>query len=179
MTSVECAKCGLVCWAEEGAACKRCGATAGSGNAGRKFTAASRRAASPAEGGHTRPCLHCGHAVALTRWDDWNGFLVECAHCGGMHGRRRNIRQVMLASFVFNAVSFLFMMRPARAALWLAAFAAAAVAGSLFLDRLPDTLQVALVSVFALGPMLVNAVVLINHERSLDKSSPPAGMLEA
>jgi hypothetical protein len=85
----------------------------------------------------------------------------------------------MLASFFFNAVSFLFMMRPARAVLWLSAFAAAAAAGNLFLDSLPDTLQVAAVSAFGLGPMLVNAVVLISHERSLDKSAPPAEMLEA
>lgn len=179
MTSVECAKCGLVSWGAEGVACKRCGARAGSDNAGRKSTAASRRASPPATGEHTRPCLHCRRAVPLTRWEDWNGFLVECPHCGGMHGKRRNIRQVMLASFVFNAVSFLFMMRPARAVLWLSAFAAAAVAGGLFLDSLPDTWQVALASAFGLGPMVVNAVVLINHERSLDKSAPPAEMLEA
>lgn len=179
MTSVECAKCGLVSWAAEGDACKRCGAQAGSDNAGRRGAAATSRAPSSAEGGHTRPCLHCGHAVALKRWDDWNGFLVECAHCGGLHGKRWNIRQVMLASFFFNAVSFLFTMRPAVAVPWLSAFAAAAVAGNFFLDSLPDTLQVAAVSAFGLGPMLVNAVVLICHERSLDKSSPDGQMLEA
>ncbi|HEX6183959.1 MAG TPA: hypothetical protein VFZ44_08790 [Pyrinomonadaceae bacterium] len=178
MTSVECAKCGLVSWAAEGTACKRCGAAAGVGYTQPKSAPIKRRAAAPV-GDYTRPCLHCGGSVSLTRWDDWNGFLVECPHCEGLHGKRWSIRRVMMASFVFNAVSFLFTMRPAAAILSLSAFAAAAVAGYFFIDSLPDTLQIVAASAFILGPMLVNAVVLIIHERGLDQSSPNGQMLEA
>lgn len=169
MTSVECEKCGLVSWAAEGAACKRCGAMVGKGFK-RPSPSAPRRARHSA-GEHTRPCLHCGRGVALSKWDDWNGFLVECPHCGGMHGKRWNIRRVLMASFVFNAVSFLFTMRPFVAAVWLSVFVAAAVGGAFFLESLPDNLQIVAASAFILGPMIINAVVLSLHERSLDQSS--------
>jgi hypothetical protein len=167
-----------VSWATEGGVCKRCGAPAGAASARPKPSAPPRRVAAET-GGHARPCLHCGRNVPLNKWEDWNGFLVECPHCGGMHGKHWKIGRVMTASFVFNAVSFLFTMRPAYGVLWLAAFAAAAVAGNFYLESLPDTLQVALASAFILGPMLVNAVVLVNHERGLDNSAPPEMTLEA
>jgi uncharacterized paraquat-inducible protein A len=178
MTSVSCAKCGLVSWAAEGAACKRCGASAVEMKAPSRPPSAPRRVAAES-GGHTRPCLHCGRSVSLSKWDDWNGFLVECTHCGGMHGKHWGIRNILLASFVFNAVSFLFTMRPAAAVPWLSVFVAAAVAGYFFLDRLPDMVQVAAASAFILGPMLVNAVVLVKHESSLDNSASTAPMFEA
>jgi hypothetical protein len=178
MTSVSCAKCGLVSWAAEGAPCKRCGAPAGAG-AARPRPSAPQYVAAAEAGGHSRPCLHCGHTVHLSKWDDWNGFLVECQHCGGLYGKRWNIRRVMMASFMFNALSFLFTMRPGRGVPCLLAFAAATVAGSFFIERLPDMVQVTLVSAFILGPMLVNGVVLVNHERSIDNSAPPELMLRA
>ena len=174
MTSVECVKCGLVSLAAEGTACKRCGAAAGVGHSRPKPSSAARRAATSAAGDRTRQCLHCRGDVPLTRWDDWNGFLVECPGCGSLHGKRWDIRRVLLASFVFNAVSFLFTMRPAYGVPWLLAFAAAAVAGNFYLELLPDALQIAAASAFILGPMVVNAVVLVNHEQGIDNSAPAA-----
>ena len=115
----------------------------------------------------------------MTRWDDWNGFLVECPHCGGMHGKHWHIKRVMMASFVFNAVSFLFTMRPLYGVTWLAAFAAASVAGNFFLEALPDVVQIALAGAFLLGPMVVNGVVLVVHERGIDNSSPSGEMVKA
>lgn len=177
MKSVSCAKCGFVSWAAEGAACKQCGAQAGAATSRPKPSAPARRVAAEA-GGQTRPCLHCRRSVSLSKWDDWNGFLVECPHCGGMHGKPWKIGRVLLASFVFNAFSFLFTMRPAYALPCLAGFAAAAVAGNFYLESLPDTLQIVLAIAFLLGPMLVNAVVLVSHERGLDNSAPDAQMSE-
>ena len=117
-------------------------------------------------------CLHCSMDVSLKKWDSWNGFLVECPHCHGLHGKRWNIKRVLLASFLFNALSFLFTMRPRNAVLSLLGFIVVAVIGNYFLDRFPDLFQIALVIVFGFSPMLINAVILIKHERDLDGSAP-------
>lgn len=177
MKSVSCAKCGFVSWAADGAECKQCGAPVGAAHARPRPTAPARRVAAES-GGHARPCQYCRRSVTLSKWDDWNGFLVECPHCGKMLGKFWNIRRVLMASFVFNAFSFLFTMRPAYALPCLAGFAAAAVAGNFYLESLPDTLQIVLAVAFILGPMLVNAVVLVNHERGLADSAPAARMSE-
>jgi hypothetical protein len=171
MTSVSCAKCGLVSWAAEGSDCKRCGASPDVMKAPQRPARAPRVTAA-ASGDHARPCLHCGSTVHLSRWDDWNGFLVECQHCGGMHGKYWRIKHVMLASLFFNAVSFLFTMRPAAALPLLAAFAVAGVAGNFFLETLPDNLEVAAACAFLFCPMLINAVVLLKHHSHLDGSAP-------
>jgi DNA-directed RNA polymerase subunit RPC12/RpoP len=118
-------------------------------------------------------CLHCGKDVSLKKWDSWNGFLVECPHCHGLHGKRWNIRRVLLASFVFNAFSFLFTMRPRNAVLSLVGFIVVAIIGNYFLDRFPDLFQIVIVIVFVFSPMLINAVILMKHERDLDDSAPP------
>jgi hypothetical protein len=179
MTSVSCAKCGLVSWAEEGAACKRCGASAAEMKAAQKRPSRAPRRADADSGGKARPCCHCGRTIHLSRWDDWNGFLVECQHCGGMHGKHWRIRYVMLASFVFNAVSFLFTMRPAAAVPLLSAFVAAGVAGSFFIGRVNPTLEIVAVVAFIHGPMLINAVVLLNHHGRIDGSAPTESPVEA
>ena len=123
-----------------------------------------------------KPCLHCGKDLSLKRWDSWNGFLVECPYCHGLHGKRWNIKRVLLASFMFNAISFLFTMRPRNALLSVFAFITVAIVGNLFLDRFPDLFQVVMASVFLLGPMVINAVILIKHERDLDNSAPPKAL---
>ena len=125
------------------------------------------------QGETIQPCLHCGKNLALTKWDSWNGFLVQCPHCGGLHGKRWNIRRVLLASFVFNAFSFLFTMRPAKALLALTGFIVFAVVGNFVIDNetIPDLLEIAGAIIFILGPMLINAIVLIKHERDLDNSA--------
>lgn len=173
MKSVSCAKCGFVSWAADGAACKQCGAQAGAAHARPKPSAPARRVAAES-GGHARPCQYCRRSVPLSKWDDWNGFLVECPHCGRMLGKFWKIGNVLIASLFFNAFSFLFTMRPTYALPWLAGFAAAAVAGNFYLESLPDTLQIVLAVAFILGPVLVNAVVLVNHERGLADSAHAA-----
>ena len=120
-----------------------------------------------------KPCFHCGKELALKKWHSWNGFLVECPHCHGLHGKRWNIRRVLLASFLFSAFSFLFTMRPRNAVLILLGFIVAAFIGNYILDRLPDLLQIVIVIVFIFSPMLVNAIILMKHERDLDNSAPP------
>jgi hypothetical protein len=133
------------------------------------------------QGETIRPCLHCGKELALKKWDSWNGFLVQCPHCGGLHGKRWRIRRVLFASFLFNAFSFLFTMRPRNASLWLSGFVVFAVVGNYLLDsdKIPDMLEIVGVLVLILGPMLINGIVLIRHERDLDNSAPPTQVLRS
>lgn len=79
----------------------------------------------------------------------------------------------MLASFLFSAFSFLFTMRPRNAVLSILGFIVAAFIGNYILDTLPDLLQIVIVIVFIFSPMLVNAIILMKHERDLDNSAPP------
>jgi len=128
-----------------------------------------------------QPCVHCGKKIGLRKWDSWNGFLVGCPHCGGLHGKRWNIRRFLFASFVFNAVSFLFTMRLARAAIALSGFLVFAILVNFLIgsNQIPDILEIILVSVILLGPMLINAIVLIKHERDLDNSASPAQVISS
>ena len=119
----------------------------------------------------TIKCMHCRQEFAVSRWDSWNGFLVNCPNCDNTHGKQRNIRQVMLASFIFNAISFLFTMRPLKAFMSLAVFTSLGILGYFELDRLPDLYQVAAVLLFILAPMVINGIILLNHHHMLDKSS--------
>ena len=118
-------------------------------------------------------CFHCGKELSVKKWDSWNGFLVKCPHCHGLHGKRWSIVRVLSASFLFNAFSFLFTMRLRNAVLTLSGFIVAAAVGNFFLDRLPDFLQIVAATVFLLGPALINAIILVKHERDLDESAPP------
>ena len=59
-------------------------------------------------------CIHCKAPIAVSARDKLNGFLVECPNCHGLHGRRWNIRGLVFASFILNALSFFFTMRPAK-----------------------------------------------------------------
>lgn len=127
-----------------------------------------------------KPCLHCGKEVALSRWDSWNGFLVQCPHCGGLHGKRWKIRQVLFASFLFSALSFLFTMRPPRALLLVMGFIILAVLANYLVfdsEAISDLLEVGVAAGLILGPMIVNGIVLMVHERDLDDSAPPTQSL--
>ena len=183
MSSRKCAQCGMVNWATA-SVCKRCGGTLN----GVQVSAASRasvdnssyprgRPSHEAKAGDTvKPCLHCGKDLALTKWDSWNGFLVQCPNCGGLHGKVWSIRNVLLASFVFNAFSFLFTMRPPRSVLALIGFLTLVILSNLFVlnsEVVPDMLEMVVAGVLLLGPMLINAILLVKHERDLDNSAPP------
>ena len=121
-----------------------------------------------------KPCLHCGNKFGLKRWDSWNGFLVECPYCHGLHGKRWSIKNILWASFFFNAVSFLFTMRLRNGILLLLAFVGMAVGGNYLLDhyQISDMTAVAGASLFILAPMIINAFVLIRHERDMERSTP-------
>ena len=114
-------------------------------------------------------CVHCGTPIAFRRWDRLNGFLVECPNCHGYNGKRWNPRTVAIASLFFNALSFFFTMRPARAAMatvvWVAAMA-------LLLPRVeyaPDWLQASAFGLLFLGPVLINMALLVRHHIELDR----------
>jgi hypothetical protein len=131
------------------------------------------------QGAVIKSCLHCGNKLGVKRWDNWNGFLVECPHCHGLHGKRWNIRNVLLASFVFNAISFLFTMRLRTAVLLLLGFILVGFGGNYLLDHyeIPGLTAIAGASVFILAPLVINAIVLIRHERDLDNSTPSKAAL--
>lgn len=186
MSSVKCKQCGMVNWSTS-PSCKRCGA---------ELTGSANDLPAPVvpvntsypqgrlphqvkEGDTIKSCIHCGREVGLTKWDSWNGFLVQCPNCGGLHGKHWNIRLVLLASLLFNAFSFLFTMRLARAVPALLAFIVVVVVTNFFLDSeaIPDLVEIAIGSVILLGPMLINAIVLMKHERDLDDSAPPTRAL--
>ena len=46
-------------------------------------------------------------------------------------------------------------------------------------EKIPDILEIVGVLVLILGPMLINAIVLIRHERDLDNSAPPTQVLRS
>lgn len=122
-----------------------------------------------------KPCLHCGNKLGLKKWDSWNGFLVQCPHCGGLHGKRWNLGRIVLASLLFNAISLLFTMRPKRAAIALSVFGVLILGYNLFNnDQIPDLVEIGVALLIFLGPLLVNAITFIKHERDLAESIPPA-----
>ena len=126
-----------------------------------------------------KPCLHCGKNLSLDRWDSWNGFLVRCPNCGGLHGKHWRIRNILFASILFNALSFPFTMRPRYAIIAVFSFVIFALVGNfLLLDRVSDIVALVGVSIFMLGPTIINAAVLVKHEHDLDQSVPPLRNLQ-
>lgn len=122
-----------------------------------------------------KPCLHCGNKLGLKKWDSWNGFLVECPHCQGLHGKHWNIKYILWASLFFNAFSFLFTMRLPKGALLLLGFVLFALGGNYLLDhdQISGLVAVAGAALFIIAPVVINAVALVRHERDLERSTPP------
>jgi hypothetical protein len=121
-----------------------------------------------------KPCIHCGQQIALSRWDSWNGFLVECPFCYRLHGSSRNLRLVLLAGFAFNALSFLFLLRPKWALCALGAHLAYIGVGHIVIDKIlrdQGLIWIIWSAGILLLPMLVNGVILLMHEHEL--GSPP------
>src|SRR4051812_1050787 len=121
MSSIKCTQCGMANGFTS-SACKSCGATL-AGSVSASFTLPSfyetsyPRAYLPQEAKHgetIKPCLHCGKDLAPKKWDSWNGFLVQCPHCGGLHGKHWNIGRVLFASFLFSALSFFLQYDPRK-----------------------------------------------------------------
>src|SRR5882672_3537621 len=168
MTSVKCRQCGMVNFSTA-TSCKRCGTALNNSGAASPAPhvisdTSYSRAYLPHDataGGIIKPCIHCGKELGLNKWDSWNGFLVQCPHCGGLHGKRWNIRRVLLASFLFNAFSFLFTMRLRNALISLSGFIVLVAVGNYLLDndKTPFLLEIFAGIVFILGPMIINAIV--------------------
>lgn len=121
------------------------------------------------------PCVHCARPMGVSTWDYLNGFLVVCPHCHGYHGKPWGIERTVVAGLFFNCLSFLFTMRPKQATVAIAIFVSIcscllAVAAR---DDMNTANMVAALGVSILGPVLVDAVVLIRHRIRLD-AAPPA-----
>jgi hypothetical protein len=127
-----------------------------------------------------KPCLHCGRNLTLSRWDSWNGFLVRCPSCGGMHGKRWNIRRVLFASVFFSAASFIFTMKPRIAVIAISVFLVCLLVGNyVLLDRLSDIVQLVVVSIFLFAPAVINAAILAKHEHDIERSVPALRSLQS
>lgn len=120
-------------------------------------------------------CSRCGKAIVVSAWDRFNGLLVECPYCHAFHGRRWRVRAVALASFLLNALSFMFTMRPRNALLVIAVWVAFFFCTMPRSEAWPEAVQIALYCAFMVGPMLINIFLLIRHQSDLDRA--PVGAL--
>jgi hypothetical protein len=118
-------------------------------------------------------CRLCGQGIAIPRWDAWNGFILQCPHCHGLHGKRWTSKSIVLASLFFNALSFFFTMRPRTAIPTLCAAALFTIGCNYVSDHfdLPLALDLVWSSIVILGPMIINAVVLVKHNSLLGESA--------
>jgi hypothetical protein len=128
---------------------------------------------SPGSGGVVRACYRCGKYLKVNRWEDWNGFLFRCPHCGGIHGKPWIAYWILLASVLLNAFSFFLTLRWKQALPLFLGFVVFAVVASLALDRgqISETFKLALLVTFFLGPLAVNSVLLLKHEIALKTAS--------
>jgi hypothetical protein len=137
------------------------------------YPVAERFVESSSKGGVRRACFHCGEALKIIRWDDWNGFLFHCPYCGGVHGKPWNASITLLASILLNGLSFFLTLRWKRALPLFLGFALLFAGVSLALDRgnLPETLKLVLLGTFISGPLAINSVLLLQHEMALMAAS--------
>ena len=70
-------------------------------------------------------------------------------------------------------------MRPRYAIIAVIAFITFALVGNfLILDQVSDLVALAGASIFMLGPVIINGVMLVKHEYDLDQSAPPLQSLQ-
>jgi hypothetical protein len=120
-------------------------------------------------------CRHCGRQIVIPRWDRWNGFLVRCTYCQGLYGKPWRTKRVVMAGLLFNLFSFFFTMRPRRAILTMLGFAAWFAGGVYLLDRyhiVNGPIFMTWLVGFLLGPMILDAILLIRHQIDLEKPPP-------
>jgi len=119
------------------------------------------------------PCRLCAKTIGVPRWDAWNGFILQCPHCRGLHGKPWRVKSTLLAGLLFNALSFFFTMRPRTAAPLLCITALFAIGCNYASDHvaLPLALDIVWSSIVGLGPMIINGVILLKHNSLLDKSA--------
>jgi uncharacterized membrane protein YjjP (DUF1212 family) len=104
-----------------------------------------------------------------------------CPHCRGWHGKPWGFQRTLLAGFFFNALSFFFTMRPRRAVAMIALFVIVCwgLASLAINYEDVDAFMIAAVGTLVLGPVLINAVVLVRHQMRLDAAPPSGGRREA
>jgi hypothetical protein len=114
-----------------------------------------------------KTCYHCRRKLKLDAWEQWNGFLVQCPHCFQLHGHSWNAFAVLFVSLILNGFSFFFTMRWKKALILCSIFIAAY--GSMFklTEQVSDNLQLLVMGIVMGGPVMINAVLLILHERDL------------
>jgi uncharacterized paraquat-inducible protein A len=113
----------------------------------------------------------CGEEMGISKWDHWNGFLVECPRCGRLHAKSWGLRVPLIAAAVLNVFSFFFTMRPKQAM--------SAIVGFLFVDAIlvmiadryasddDPTVFLACMSIVVMAPVVTNAIVLLAHQNAL------------
>ncbi len=123
--------------------------------------------------GIRRLCYHCAVALRISRWEDWNGFLFRCPHCGDVHGKSWSAYRIVLASLFLNTLSFFLTMRLKRALLFFLVFALllAGISVALERGRLSGVSELVLLCVAFLGPFAINSVLLLRHETALKTAS--------
>jgi ribosomal protein S27E len=114
-------------------------------------------------------CPRCRRELGLSRWDRWNGFFVSCPECGQVLGKPWNLRALVIASLVLNALSFFLTMRPRTAAPAVFAQAAFIFGGAWLVTQFEDVdaVMVSYVLILMLLPLVVNLFLFMNHERVL------------
>lgn len=116
------------------------------------------------------PCSACGARIEVSRWAHWNGLLIRCPECNHWHGKHWSARGLLFASVPLNGLSFFFTLEPSRAALaTLPFFGMLGLVVSGVVDTWPDWAMLTLVLAFMLGPLLINAILLVRHQMRLNK----------
>ena len=119
-------------------------------------------------------CVHCQSEIGVSTWEHLNGFLVQCPHCLGFHGKPWHLSRPLLAGFFFNFLSFFFTMRPARALLTTIGFGTIVFALALIAGPNMENQEVAVVAMTLalLGPLVINGALLVRHQVLLDRAPP-------
>ena len=115
-----------------------------------------------------KPCCHCGNEIGIKRWYSWTGLLVRCPHCKKLHGEVWGIKSVLLISLLLNACSFFLTMYPKTAIKFFSGFVVLIIGfNNLSNFELPMLLELGLFSVLIMGPMIINAVMLLRQRHFL------------
>lgn len=117
-------------------------------------------------------CLHCKKGIRLSKWDNWNGFLVRCPFCERLHGKHMRPKIVLWASLFINALSFFFVVRPKKAGILAAVFLLVGLSGYTILGKeyISPNAEVVLVVVFLFLPVILNGIFILIHEANLGHS---------
>lgn len=112
--------------------------------------------------GPSVPCSHCDRPIRVSRWDRWNGFLVECPYCHHLHGKSLNLKSVILAGLIFNVLSFWFVMRPKKALVATIILGLWIVGGFLLMPKdPPEALAILLILSALMAPMVISATAAV------------------